>query len=346
MRWQDNIVLLDPDILSERHVPQELLVREELIRRVLTSFRPLSHSRKPMNCWFFGRPGTGKTATAHWVLRKLNKEAGVRGVYVNCWENPTFFSVLDSIARELRMLGAERFSTSFKLERVKRHLSRERVVLVLDEIDQPAPRERNAILYNLSDLLTVGLICVCNSQFVYFGLEDRVKSRLNPVRILFEEYSSGELLDILNQRAQYALTPYSYTEDLLETIARLSDGDARIAIHTLKNAAYLAEHDARKEITPSHAKQAWNSAKDLKKSYLLRRLTDHHRLLYELVQKNSGILSGDLWRLYLKTCEDRQIKPIAVRTYSDYCNKLAELGLVQAKRAAIQGKVREFSVIK
>jgi Cdc6-like AAA superfamily ATPase len=93
-------------------------------------------------------------------------------------------------------------------------------------------------------------------------------------------------------------------------------------------------------------KRAWNSAKDLKKSYLLRKLTDHHRLLYELIAKNKGILSGDLWRLYLKTCHTKQIKPIAVRTYSDYCNKLVELGLVQAKRAAIQGKVRQFSTVQ
>lgn len=62
--------------------------------------------------------------------------------------------------------------------------------------------------------------------------------------------------------------------------------------------------------------------------------------------KNSGILLRDLCRLYLKTCKVRDAVPIAVavRTCSEYCNKLAELGLVQAKRAAIQGKVREFRV--
>ena len=51
-------------------------------------------------------------------------------------------------------------------------------------------------------------------------------------------------------------------------------------------------------------------------------------------------------RLYLKTCTARQIKPIALRTYSEYCYKLVDFGMVQAKRAAIQGKVREFSVVQ
>lgn len=308
--------------------------------------RPLTESRKPVNCWFYGRPGVGKTATARWMLRKLDTEAGITGVYVNCWEYPTFFSVLERIALELRMLGAEKLSTSFKLERLKRHISKDRLVVVLDEIDQPPPKERNAILYNLSDIPKVGLICACNSQHVYYGLEERVKSRLNPVRLLFGEYNQDELFEILNQRAQYALAPDSYSENLLRTIAGIAGGDARIAIQTLKNAAYLAERDDRKEIGSSHVKRAWNGAKDLKKTYLLRKLTDHHRLLYELVAKSKKVLSGDLWRLYLKTCNMKKIRPIAVRTYSDYCNKLVELSLVQAKRAAIQGKVREFSVVQ
>jgi cell division control protein 6 len=336
-------VLSNPEILCEGHVPEEVLARQGHIEQILTLLRPLTEANKPVNCWLYGTPGTGKTATARWTLRKLQTEAGVPGVYVNCWENPSIFSVLECIARELRMLGAERLSMSFKLERLKRHVSRQRLVIVLDEIDQPPPRERNAILYNLADLPTVGLICICNSQHVYFGLEDRVKSRLNPARMLFGDYVADELFEILRQRAQCALTPGTYPEELLRMIAGLADGDARIAIQTLKSAAHLAEQDHREAIREEDVRRAWNSAKDLKKTYLLRKLTDHHRLLYELVSKNPGILSGDLWRLYLKTCNARKVEPIAVRTYSDYCNKLVELGLVQAKRAAIQGKVREFS---
>ena len=167
----------------------------------------ITEGRKPMNCWLHGRPGAGKKATAKFILPELEKEAGIRGIYVNCWENPTIFSVLECVARELRMLGAEKLSTSFKLERLKKHISNQQMVVVLDEIDQPPPKERNTILYNLYDLPAVGLVCVCNSQYVYFALEERVKSRLNPTRVLFEEYMPDHLLDILCQRAQYALAP-------------------------------------------------------------------------------------------------------------------------------------------
>ena len=128
-------------------------------------------------------------------------------------------------------------------------------------------------------------------------------------------------------------------------MADLANGDARLAIQTLKNAAYLGERDDQGEIKACHVSRAWNSAQHINHSFLLRRLTDHHRLLYELIAKECRILSGDLWRLYQRTCKERRIEPIAVRTYSDYCNKLAHLGLIDAKRAPIQGKVREFSVV-
>ena len=92
-------------------------------------------------------------------------------------------------------------------------------------MDQPPSKERNAILYNLSDLPGVALVCACNSQYAYFVLEDRVKSRLDPARILFEEYSSEDVFHILHQRVQFGLTPGSYTEDVLRRIGRLADGD-------------------------------------------------------------------------------------------------------------------------
>ena len=41
------------------------------------------------------------------------------------------------------------------------------------------------------------------------------------------------------------------------------------------------------------------------------------------------------------TVRMRLIKPIALRTYVKYCNKLVDFGLIQAKMAAFQGKVRK-----
>jgi archaeal cell division control protein 6 len=342
MHDQESVILINAEVLCDRHIPEDIYSRQDIIKEFLRYLYPLTEGRRPINCWFHGRTGTGKTATGKWIQRKLEREFGIKGIYVNCWENPTFYSMLDYIAREVRMLGAEKLSTSFKLDRLKRHIANERLIIFLDEIDQSPPRERNAILYTLADLPSVGLICASNSQHAYFDLEERVKSRLNPARVIFKAYTTEEMIEILSSRVIISLAPKTCSNEILNEITDLSAGDARLAIKTLTNAAYLAEKDRRVKIEPNHVTEAWNFAKDVKKTYLLNALTDTHKLLFELIKKNPGILSGDLWRLYLKTCHERNLDPIAMRTYSDYCNKLVELKLVRSKRAAIQGKVREF----
>jgi len=335
-------VITDPEVLHEAHVPRSVLGRETLLREAERVLGVCARRHKPVHCWVHGEPGTGKTAAARWLVRKLRMEQGVAGLYVNCWEYPSYFAVLDRIVRELRILGAERLTVSFKLERLKRHLGSDPLVIVLDEIDRPPPRERNSILYNLSQIGNVGLVCLSNSEHVFFGLEERVRSRLNPVRITFRPYTDADLFEILKQRAFDALNLDAWYEDDLMRIAQLSGGDARLAIQTLRNAAMLAEVEGAEVIGPGHVEAGWNSASQVKKSYLLGKLTDHHRLLYEIIGDNPGIRSGQLWKVYLKTCRERGMKPIAVRTYSDYCNALGRQGLVEIKRAAVSGKVREF----
>lgn len=92
-------------------------------------------------------------------------------------------------------------------------------------------------------------------------------------------------------------------------------------------------------------KKGWNSVKDLKKSYLLSKLTQHHRLLHEIIRKQREILSGKLWSLYLRQCQRNGIRPMAVRTFSIYTNKLVELGLIKAERALVKGKVRLLKIV-
>lgn len=346
MRCQDQFIIQNTGVFREYYVPQEIVGRQEQAGELLNLLEPIKESRIPIHCWLYGQTGTGKTTTGRWVMRKLEKESAIQGLYINCWENQTFFSVLDYLTRELRMFGADKLSTSFKLDRIKRHISDKHMIIFLDEIDQPSPRQRNTILYNLSDLPAVGLICACNSHHTYFDLDIRVRSRLDPVQIFFERYPALEILGILNQRVQQAFTPDGYTTELLHEIARISGGDARLALQTLKSAAYMAEKENHKQVTRQHIGQSWNSIRNGRKTSKLRKLTDHHRLLYRLICKNPNILSGDLWRLYLKTCRTKGLKAIAIRTYSDYCNKLLESGLVQMKRAPIKGKVREFNAIE
>jgi cell division control protein 6 len=338
-------IVVNPDLLDEASIPERIPGRESPMIQLQSCLAPALKSKKPLHCWVYGNPGTGKTATTKFMLRKLEHESGIRGVYVNCWEYNTFYSVIEKIVVELRILGADKLNRSFKRERFERFIGYKPFVILLDEIDQPCPKERNSVLYNLCNLGKVGLIAVCNNKYTLFGLDERVKSRLQPTRIEFPPYSLNDLFFILRQRAEWALRPKTWNEGILEKIAELSDGDARVAIQTLKNASHHAERERKTRIEYDDVRKGWNSAKDLKKTYLLNKLTEHHRLLSEIIKKQGQVLSGKLWSLYLEECKRKKLKPMAVRTYSLYTNKLIELGLVKAERALVRGKVRLLKAV-
>jgi orc1/cdc6 family replication initiation protein len=337
-------IIINPEILNETYILVNAAAREAHLEELLHCLKPGFDKKKPMHAWLFGEPGTGKTLLVKHILGKMSKEALVGGIYINCWEQNSFYSVLDKLVRELRMLGAEKLNASFKLERLKMFIGSKPFIIVLDEIDKPKREERDSILYNLCNIGNVGLVCVSNSRSVLYSMDDRIKSRLNARQIEFHPYAQDDLLCILKQRAELAFSPGSWNEVTLRKVAELAEGDARVAIQTLKNAAYNAEKDAGKTINENHIKDGFTSAKGMKKAYLLDKLTSHHRLLYEIVKARHEINSGALWDAYLARCRAENKPAIALRTFSEYMNRLIELDLVRWDRALVRGKVRVFTM--
>ena len=337
-------IVTNPDLLSEDYIPSEIPARESQINELLFCISPLNERKPPINVWVYGKPGSGKTGTCKLLLKKLEHELHIHSLYINCWENNTFFAVLDNIVRQLRILGAERLHTSFKLERLKKYFEKRSLVLVLDEIDMPNKRERNDILYNFSMIPRLQIICISNNKYALFGLDDRIKSRLNPKQLEFLPYSEDDLMFILKQRAEFALSPTSYDNKSLRLMASLAEGDARVATQILRTAAYLADKQGCDRIDEIHVKLGYFSVKNMKRIYMLSKLTVHHRLLFEILQAQGPLKSGDFWRAYIQKCQQLKVKHIAERTYNLYIKKLADMGLIRAKRALIRGQVREYSV--
>lgn len=243
-------------------------------------------------------------------------------------------------------MGAEKLHSSFKLERLQRHLLGKPLIVFLDEIDQPPNRERESILYNLCNMHNTGIVAICNDRHILYGLDDRIKSRLNAQWVEFPPYKQDELIGILEQRADYGLRSGAYSKTVLNRIVELAEDDARVAIQTLKNAVYIAEREIAKDISRVHIEQGYMTARHMKRTYLLHKLTEHHRLLLELVRGNGEILSGKLWLLYVKNCKKLGLSPIAQRTYSEYMNKLGSFGLIESERAPVKGKVRKFRIVR
>lgn len=153
----------------------------------------------------------------------------MQGIYLNCWEHNSYYSILDKLVRQLRILGAEKLNTSYKLERLKQFIGQKPFIIVLDEIDKPKRTERDSIIYILCNMGNIGLICVCNSRSVLYSMDERIKSRLNAKLFEFNQYTEEDLAFILELRAELALRPDSWNEKTFFKIAKLANGDARVA---------------------------------------------------------------------------------------------------------------------
>lgn len=343
--YQNGSILADVDVLDEEFLLEDTQVREEQVKDLWFCLGPLEKGKNPLNCWIYGEPGTGKTAITRFVLNQLVSIIPVKMVYINCWEKNTFYGVLDRIITELRILGPEKPATSQKLEILQRYLRDNSLVVVLDDIDRPTPVERNAVIYNLCNLPRLGLICISKSSSTILDLDERIKSRLNARRIEFPRYTHEELVNILERKAEKALVQGTWNRKVMERIAELAAGDARIAVQALKDAAYYAQKEATNRIRESHVLKGWNDARQMNSCHILDKLTEHHRLLYDLIKERGKILSNELWRAYLEKCREGGKQPIATRTYPEYVNELASMGLVRTRRAPVKGRVREISLI-
>ena len=332
------------EIFEEKYLPDVLPMRQNQIQEITRYLAPVVRRQRPMHVWLYGPVGAGKTATARYILEKLMREHRVSGVYINCWEQNSLYFVLSKILDDLRILHTDVRDTAFKRERLRRHLRDEPLIVILDEIDKPMPQERNAILYNLATIDKVGLICICNSRYFFHLSEDRVRSRIAPAQIEFPSYSSAELKSILRSRVIQGLAERSCNFTLVDRIAELAGGDARVAIQTLKRAGLLAEQDGSSIIQAEQIRKAWAKALGRRKSYILRDLTEDHRIIYRIISEKKQVLSGQLFAEYRRRCQAMQRRPLAIRTFSNYLNALVNSRLITTERARVPGKVRLLKV--
>lgn len=347
MAWKESsdAILLEPDLLSEEHLPKDIIGRESQVSLLRSCLAPILKNEKPLHSWLHGRPGTGKTAAAKSLAHEIQTKSNVQYIYVNCRKYNSFYSILDHVLNELRVGFGNDRDGRVKLEKIERHIRDRPFLIILDEIDFLPQKERISLLYNLS-FGKVGLVCISENREALISLNGRVKSRLQPHLIEFGTYTPAEIGDILQQRAFAALAPGSWSPKVLEKIAYLAQGDARAAIQTLRGAAELAQAQGATVIGEDHIKGASTNITDIKKSYLLKKLGDHYKTLYSLIEKqgSKGVLSTSLWELYRAECRKRVLEPVAKRTYSYYLNKMTRLSLVEARMARLRGHVYSFSV--
>jgi len=322
-------ILLDESVFDETFIPERLVARKGQMEEIVRCLKPARSGKSIKNLYIYGPPGVGKTSVTRWILKE-NFERNY--IYVNCWSKRTSHKIMEEILLQIGHVVHGKEPTSDLIKRLEK--SKKKPIVCLDESDHIKDTD---ILYDLSRN-SVGLVLISNQAYALSEIDYRIKSGLFLNEVQFKPYSREEIFEILKDRMSYGFRPGAVSENLLSIIAGMSNGDARVGLQTIKIAAKDAESRDLETINLEDIKSAAKCARKYRLSYLLGKLNNHQRAIYEILKKSRTMNSGDLYEECNRTIRQKVI----ARSYRNYMQRMKELGLV---RESGSGRWKKYEAI-
>jgi len=318
-------MISDGAVFEDDHLPDPIVGRNRHMNEVTDALAPIEQGFRAENCFLFGPSGVGKTTVARAAVRELRREVlDVPYAYVNCWEDYTRNAVLDKVATDLVGSAVPRSASNNELmKRIKRGHNGPGVV-ILDEVDQ---LRETSVLYDLHEIRGLSWIGIANDEIdLLADLDDRVRSRVSVgFRVRFDRYGDDTIAEILDHRARDGLGAGVVNRRVLETIARLSEGDARMALTVLRTAASRASTEGLSTIPERLVEDAVPEAKREMARKTYSKLNDHQRVVYEVLRDEGELIQRELYKRY----SERHGDPVSLRYLRDtHLSKLEHYNLV------------------
>ncbi len=284
--------------LDFNFIPKLLPFREQQQRYVAACIKPLLQDRNGKSLVIHGPPGVGKTAAVKHLFRELEEEIeGVKVIYINCWQKNTTFKIFMEICDILDY----KFTANKKADEIftviQTLLNKGSAVFCFDEIDKV--EDFDFLYHILEGIYKKTILLITNYKEWIANLDERIRSRLTPEMLEFKRYNAFETREILRQRMESAFIPGAFEHDAFEAIARKAgaQGDIRMGLQLLREAANVAENNSSKKVLPGFANEAISkmAGAEIKPS---DELDEETKFIFEVIKRSSGKRIGDIFKEY------------------------------------------------
>jgi len=333
---------------SDEFVPPALADREIEVMQIKIFLEPLlKNQHNPSSLFICGGVGTGKTTVTRSIL--LNIPPQILSRYVTIDAKATTHAIASKIARAFfeEIPTYARFWSNIINDLIER--IRTPALLLLDEIDKTAINEISPILHTLSRRGNITMLLMSRKPTALNEIPEDTRSSMKCREFCFPPYTKEQLVQILNQRIEYALTPNSVDTDVIQRISEYAShfGNARLAIDLLRTSAELADYCGDPKITLRVVEDAITSIEAKSAEETINNLPTPHKLLLIAIEKISRMQPANfkiVHKLWGNLLAEKGLPAFTIWKFYDTINDLKKLDLLSTDKVG-RGRGKGFESI-